>query len=78
MKVWASIVASFMAILKSLVDVFVQTKWENIGKMKERQTNEEANRDLAADIARASPDSVSDDEAFGRGTDDTVPRPDKS
>jgi hypothetical protein len=62
---WAAVVKAILDLLNSIFLNSDRRKHQELGKLQEAQRNAEIENELYDRVRRASPDSVSDDEAFG-------------
>ena len=66
---WANLVASVAAFVAALLDYLKANRLIELGRLREREANAQADSDLRDAIRNADPDSVSDSEAFGPDDD---------
>ena len=76
MTFWAKLIAAIVGLIRSFVDYAEARRNEELGRLREQERQRENDKAVRDAIDRASPDSVSDDEAFGSGrSNNNLPRP---
>lgn len=64
---WAKIIAGVVRFLAWITSAIDRAKAEDYGRLKERERQDKADEEIRNRIRNASPDRVSDDDAFGPG-----------
>jgi hypothetical protein len=68
---WGRVIAGLLALFNRLAAFFEGRRNEELGRLKERERNAEADRIVSDVIKRSRPDSVPDAEAFGEDRRDS-------
>ena len=62
---WAAVIKAILDLLNNIFLSSDRRKHQELGRLQEAQRNAEIENDLYDRVRRASPDSLSDNEAFG-------------